>query len=434
MPGKGNGRGLSGIMTAMKIAVVGLVALALGMVAACGDDESDVRGTGTAPAATTADTTNPATTSPAGTTSAVATTSPAPNPSPAPGPAAPAGSGELDGQTYTTSALTVDGTERPGANGSTFTVSFAGGRVLANAGCNQMSSDYRVEDGRLVAGPFVGTLMACDPPEVMEQDSLMTELLAGRPAVSAAADGTLTLTGERIVFAGTAATLDGRTFVADSLTVEGAEQPAIAGTRITIAFAADGRMSANAGCNQMSGAYRLDGGRLMVAGLAATQMFCDAAHAAQDALVSELLTSGPAVTLTADRLVLDGGRIRFDGLSRQVADPDRPLVGTTWNYNGLISQSAISIGRLEATVTLAAEGTATVAGCRTATGTFTAEGDRVTVTLEPPTGAACADALVAQEEDQLLANLAGTSTVTIEAGSARLVRDDGNGVMLRAAP
>jgi len=150
-------------------------------------------------------------------------------------------------------------------------------------------------------------------------------------------------------------------------------------------------------------------------------------------LVSNLITTDPTVTLNGDTLVLEAGRVRFAGIDREVAEPDRPLVATTWLYNGLIDPTTASITPLQATVVFREVGTVAVSGCRQATGTYHLDVDQIDVELTPAEGEPCTDPALAAEEDRFLTRLAGQSSVTIDAANARLVHDDGVGVMLRDA-
>ena len=82
---------------------------------------------------------------------------------------------------------------------------------------------------------------------------------------------------------------------------------------------------------------------LVVPGMAMTEMACEpAALMDQDTWLSAVLTSRPTVALDGDTLTLtaDGAVITF--VDREVADPDRPLEGTTWNVEGLVSNDAVS--------------------------------------------------------------------------------------------
>ena len=78
----------------------------------------------------------------------------------------------------------------------------------------------------------------------------------------------------------------------------------VAGTSVTLSFE-DGRISAKAGCNTMTGSATWDTGKLLVAQpLASTMMGCAEALAAQDQWLSGFLTSSPALTLDGDILTL----------------------------------------------------------------------------------------------------------------------------------
>jgi heat shock protein HslJ len=225
-----------------------------------------------------------------------------------------------------------------------------------------------------------------------------------------------------------AQSLDGRTFL--STTVEG--RTLVQGSTLRIAFS-NGQVSANAGCNSMSGPYRIDGARLVVDELATTEMGCEPPLMDQDRWVADLL-DGATVALDGDTLTLTNGVIHVVLLDREVADPDRPLLGTRWVVDGLISGDAVSSSPAGATAALTfSEGRLDLeAGCNTGGGTV-----RVTeTTLEfGPIGLtkmACAPEVMALEQ-AVATVLTGTVGYTIEA--ATLTLDAGGiGLMLRAAP
>lgn len=78
----------------------------------------------------------------------------------------------------------------------------------------------------------------------------------------------------------------------------------VPGSAVTLAFA-DGRVSAQAGCNTMNGPATWDGGKLVVAvPMASTMMACDDALMAQDQWLGSFLTSSPALTVEGDTLTL----------------------------------------------------------------------------------------------------------------------------------
>ncbi len=58
---------------------------------------------------------------------------------------------------------------------------FAGERLSINVGCNGMGGPWRIENGRLIAGPLIQTEMYCDGP-VWDQERAVAALFAGTPA------------------------------------------------------------------------------------------------------------------------------------------------------------------------------------------------------------------------------------------------------------
>ena len=66
------------------------------------------------------------------------------------------------------------------------------------------------------------------------------------------------------------------------------------------------RLTANAGCNGLSGTWRLEGAKLVAGPLMATRMFCEG-KMDQEAAVSALLSGSPTVALEGDRLTLTAG-------------------------------------------------------------------------------------------------------------------------------
>lgn len=60
------------------------------------------------------------------------------------------------------------------------TLSFDGGKVALEGGCNHIGGDYRLDArGRLVIGPLHSTLMACAETGRMEADAAVSALVEG---------------------------------------------------------------------------------------------------------------------------------------------------------------------------------------------------------------------------------------------------------------
>jgi heat shock protein HslJ len=127
-----------------------------------------------------------------------------------------------------------------------------------------------------------------------------------------------------------AAGLEGRSFASTA----GGGHRLVPGSRVTIAFEA-GRLSANAGCNTLSGGWSVADGRLRTDGeLAQTQIACDEALMDQDDWLSAFLSGAPRVALDGERLTLSGDSATLE-LIEAAPDGPRPIAGTRWRLTTL---------------------------------------------------------------------------------------------------
>lgn len=210
--------------------------------------------------------------------------------------------------------------------------------------------------------------------------------------------------------------LDGRTFLSTGVTEDGAERPLVDGTRLTLRFEG-GRLIASAGCNTLGGTYALDSTTLRVGLLATTEMGCDPVRHAQDQWLGDILSGDPTVALSDDELTLTSGGTVITLLDREVADPDRPLVGAVWTLETIIegdAASSIPQGVI-ATIEFADDGRVTMnTGCNTGGGEV--EIGEATMTFGPITltERACEPAAM-EVEAAVVALLAGTVEYEIEA-------------------
>lgn len=219
--------------------------------------------------------------------------------------------------------------------------------------------------------------------------------------------------------------LDGRSFVATS--IEG--QELVEGTDIRISFA-DGALTANAGCNTLGGDYTLDGNTLNVGPMFGTEMACEPALMDQDVWLTEFLTSEPSVALTGDVLALTGDGRTINMLDVETADPDRPIEGTLWIVDGLVTDDAVSSVPAEATASIIIEdGTAVVeTGCNSAGGPVEVGEDTLTFGGMAMTLMACPPAET-ELEAAVLAVFEGEVTYEIEADRLTLHRTTPNGTI-----
>lgn len=250
----------------------------------------------------------------------------------------------------------------------------------------------------------------------------------------------LPILGALLVACGSAASggisdLRGRTYLSTGVTENRQPKQLVAGTRITLSFAADGaNVGAYAGCNHMGGPGRIESGRLVVGEMAMTMMGCDGGRNEQDAWLATLLTGRPTIQLSGDELVLASGTTEVRFLDREVADPDRPLTGTRWVVESVIDRdtaSSIPIGS-RAHLTIGTDSKLTGnSGCNEMGGAAVRTGTTIAFSDVFTTRMACEPDRTRLEQ-AVLAVLRDTVTYEIEADLLRLRHPSGKGLDLRA--
>lgn len=228
----------------------------------------------------------------------------------------------------------------------------------------------------------------------------------------------------------------GRTFLSTSVTEHGADRQLVEGTRISLRFQDDGRVSADAGCNQISGDGRLEGGKLLVKDLMMTEIGCPQDRAQQDRWLIEVLTGSPGLELNGDQLTLTGQDVTIKLTDRRVLDPDRALTGTTWVVDTIIKgEAASSVPQgAEATLRIDPAGTFEAAtGCPGGrlTGTAMVAGSQVTFVVTTVTACTGAGNVL---DAAVRATLSGQVRYEIEARRLSLTGsgDDGLGLVAQS--
>jgi heat shock protein HslJ len=166
-----------------------------------------------------------------------------------------------------------------------------------------------------------------------------------------------------------------------------------------------------------------------------TAMGCDPPRHDQDSWLAAFLTSGPAARMAGDELTLEGGGTIVVLVDRRVADPDRPLVGPTWQVETIVTGQSASSVPAGATATLVFGGDGRVSidtGCNTGAGSYTGEGATLRFSALAMTKRACAGPAGELEQAVLGVLEAGTVDYAIEAAALTLMAGD-RGLGLRAS-
>jgi heat shock protein HslJ len=237
----------------------------------------------------------------------------------------------------------------------------------------------------------------------------------------------------------------GHTYLSTAVTEQGKPRQLVPGTRITLRFADDGRLIVQAGCNTMQARAQLNADRLVIGDMSTTAMACLSPAGEQDGWVATFLGGQPSWRLAGYELILTGSDITVTLLDREVADPDRALAGAEWTVdtlispapNGSVSAGALSAGAaasvpagVRAFLTFTTDGKVTGSGgCNSLSGTYTADGAKLTVAEVASTRMACTDER-GTVEAAVLGVLRGTVTYTIDANHLTLTAADGTGLRL----
>lgn len=220
----------------------------------------------------------------------------------------------------------------------------------------------------------------------------------------------------------------GRTFLSREVT----GHELVPGTRVSIEFRDDGTVNVNTGCNHLFGQIDIRRDRLDVSSMGGTEMGCDPERHRQDEWISALLGAAPRWELTGDALTLTSGEVVLSLVDREVADPDRPLEGTTWLLDGIVEGDSVSSVPPGVTGTLHVEPEQIgFRVCNEGSAELTVGEGELTIGELEHTEMACDDATMAVEA-AVLAALDGRIAYRVEAGTLRLTHPRGHGLVLRA--
>lgn len=203
------------------------------------------------------------------------------------------------------------------------------------------------------------------------------------------------------------------------------------GSTIRLTFE-DTRVSANAGCNQMNGEYEIVDGALKVGPMAMTEMACDQPLMDQDAWLAAFL-DGATVALDGTTLTLTKEGTTLTLEDEEVANPDRPLVGTHWVVTGVVSADAVSSVPAGAVAGLQFDATsvAVQTGCNSGSGGYESTDSTITFGPIAMTLRMCVEDGVAELEQAVTTVLQGETTYTIDADTLTIT-NGANGLILTA--
>ena len=160
------------------------------------------------------------------------------------------------------------------------TVRFEEGRVQGTDGCNRYTALYSTKGNAIEIGARAATTMMACAPEVMKQAESFMAALTGAKSYRVSGEELQLLASSGAVLATLAAqpqSLAGTSWRATDINNgKGGVASLIADSSVTMNFAADGKVSGSAGCNNYTASYQAEGNKLRFTPAAATRKMCAA--------------------------------------------------------------------------------------------------------------------------------------------------------------
>ena len=224
----------------------------------------------------------------------------------APGP-------RLDGTGWTLTGYVYNGTPSQALATTKVTLEFGNDdRITGSAGCNHYFASYEVKGTAITIGQAGSTLMYCDTPSVMDQESAYLSLLGKATSV--------TVNNERLILADAKGTtiltftmigppapepLVGTNWTLESFHTADAVSSVISGTTITAVFGNNDNATGSAGCNRYFAQYNLTGTTLLISQVGSTKMYCGAEGVMQqESTYLTSLSAAKTFTINGDQLSL----------------------------------------------------------------------------------------------------------------------------------
>ena len=128
---------------------------------------------------------------------------------------------------------------------------------------------------------------------------------------------------------------------ATSITEDGESREIVEGTVISLGFA-DGEFRAGAGCDQLGGPFSFaDSGELVIDRISMTFEGCEGLIDGQETFFIQVLRDRPTLQVGADTISLVTSTVTIEMLDVRIANPDRPLVGTSWELRGILRADGV---------------------------------------------------------------------------------------------
>ncbi len=278
------------------------------------------------------------------------------------------------------------------------------GKLSGNSSCNSYFGSFTTEDGKIQIGPVGGTEMFCTEPEgIMDQEQAYLSSLpsateykiVGDQLELRTADGALVVSYQAVQpkpLVGTFWILTGYNNGNDGFS------SVLTASEITALFSTDGKLTGSAGCNNYMTSFTMDGTNLTVDPAASTRMAC----AEPEGIMEQETAYLNALNRVVSYMIVDSQLTLLDeNGTRQVEFIAHPLIGEIWMLTAIQymdDTSASPVNPQDYTVQFSPDGTVAIkADCNQVAGSYTIEGESLSIQLGPTTTAFCGDESLDQQ-------------------------------------
>jgi heat shock protein HslJ len=224
--------------------------------------------------------------------------------------------GDLANATFLSTHVTRDGHDYQLADGTRISLRFWDARLSAQAGCNTLGGNARLNDDVIdVDGGLAMTEMGCAPP-LSRQDEWLAGLLSGGPVASLDGDRLTLTSGDTVVEFLNEETADpdrpltGTTWTLETMGGTGADASvsSIPGdVESTLTIDDSGQVSIHPGCNTGGGDATVGDGVIDFGPIALTRMACMGPAMDVESFVMQVVDGEVRYSIDADTLTLTNG-------------------------------------------------------------------------------------------------------------------------------
>jgi len=291
---------------------------------------------------------------------------------------------------------------------SEVTLELAVGKASGSAGCNNYFGTYTLDGNNLAIKVGGATMMFCEPEELMTQEQDYLAAL-GTAASYEITDNQLTIAnaaGETVL---TFLVLEPTPLVGTTwqLTAynngKGGITSVLAGTEITAVFGEDGMVAGSAGCNDYKATYEVTDFGIKVGPVASTRKMCSEPEGTmeQEAAYLKALESATAYEIRSDKLSLVTAADGVLLAAFQATDEGLEIVGVVWKWVQTLESNdtkRIPDDPSKYTLEFLPDGKVSIeADCNQGSGTYTINGQQISIEILITTLAACPPGSLEQE-------------------------------------